>query len=139
MSEDNIFNTIRVEGELLFNKDRVKLLELFKSQGFDDQQSDELANAMKRAVYYLRKDRVERKKIEKATMKELRGDWKKKIGITKTLLEKENIEFLNESVVLWLYPFEDHCLPSPLRTTACLALRATRCCQPSRAVATIAA
>ena len=80
-----------------FESEKNNLIEFFNSQGFDDGQSDELVFAMRRAVFYLRIDMPMRKEIEKATMKYIRDNHKKKISDIKLLLDKDKLDILRES------------------------------------------
>jgi len=80
-----------------FESEKNNLIEFFNSQGFDAGQSDELTFALRRAVYYLRIDMPKRKEIEKATMKYIRDNHKKKISDIKLLLDKDMLDILRES------------------------------------------
>ena len=82
--------------EKCFESEKNKLIEFLNTKGFNDTQSDELAFAMRRAVYYLKINKAKRKKIEKATMKYIRDGHKKNILIITSLLDKDELDILRE-------------------------------------------
>ena len=56
VSNNNFMDKLLRDVEECFKSEKNNLIEFFNRKGFDDKQSDELAFAMRRAVYYLRID-----------------------------------------------------------------------------------
>ena len=79
VSNNNFMDKLLRDVEECFKSEKNNLIEFFNRKGFDDKQSDELAFAMRRAVYYLRIDMPKRKELEKDTMKYLRDKHKNEI------------------------------------------------------------
>ena len=56
VSNNNFMDKLLRDVEECFKGEKNNLIEFFIGEDFDDTQSDELAFAMRRAVYYLKKD-----------------------------------------------------------------------------------
>ena len=97
VSNNNFMDKLLRDVEECFKGEKNNLIEFFIGQDFDDTQSDELAFAMRRAVYYLKINKAERKKIEKATMKYIRDGHKKNILIITSLLDEDKLDILKEN------------------------------------------
>ena len=78
-SDTNFLEKLYKEVKEDYNNNRDTLVEFFTNHGFDKEQSDDLAYKMRNAVYYIKRDKPERRKIEKVHMKILRDNLKKKI------------------------------------------------------------
>ena len=95
-SDTNFLEKLYKEVEEDYNNNRETLVEFFTNHGFDKEQSDDLAYKMRNAVYYINRDKPERRKIEKLHMKALRDNLKKKIDGVKSLID--NLDILRDLV-----------------------------------------
>ena len=93
-SDTNFLEKLYKEVKEEYNNNRDILIEFFTNHGFDKEQSDDLAYKMRNAVYYIKRDKPERRKIEKVHMKILRDNLKKNIGSVKSLID--NLDILRE-------------------------------------------
>ena len=97
VSNNNFMDKLLRDVEKCFESEKNKLIEFLNTKGFNNTQSDELAFAMRRAVYYLKINKAERKKIGKATMKYIREGHKKNKEIITSLLDKDKLDILREN------------------------------------------
>ena len=77
------------------NKDYINnrdtLVEFFTNYGFDKEQSDDLAYKMRNAVYYIKREKPERREIEISTMRAIKNQLKNKIKDVYHLLEQADL------------------------------------------------
>lgn len=70
-----------------YQSNRQRLIEFFQSHGFDEPQAEQLAESMKRAVYFLDNPPLDRLDIDKGLRKELKQKLKDKISRFESLFE----------------------------------------------------
>ena len=95
-----------------YQNNRQRLIEFFQSHGFDEPQAEQLAESMKRAVFFLETHEYERGDIEIQLRKEVRTGIKKEIEALKNAkrIGKElPFEYdWDKFFELKLYPLENH-------------------------------
>ena len=70
-----------------YQNNHQRLINFFQHHGYDEQQAEQLTDSMKRAVYFLDKQLLDRVDIDKGLRKELKPRLKDKISRFESLLE----------------------------------------------------
>jgi len=85
-----------------YQNNHQRLINFFQHHGYDEQQAEQLTDSMKRAVYFLDKQLLDRVDIDKGLRKELKPRLKDKISRFESLLEY--VDELKELVQI--FPWE---------------------------------
>ena len=97
-----------------YQNNRQRLIEFFQNHNFDEQQAKQLAESMKRAVFFLETHEYERHDIEMEMRKEIKAPIKKEIKeikgakrIVKEIVPEYDWDKIFKTI---LYPLENHLL-----------------------------
>ena len=95
-----------------YQNNRQRLIEFFQSHGFDEPQAEQLAESMKRAVFFLETHEYDRHNLEIEMRKEIMAPIKKEIEASKSAkrIIKELVPEYDWDKIfeIKLYPLENH-------------------------------